>query len=466
MDSVTSLDAFKIGRGTAEVGAYSDNDRVSICGEIYERLSRGMPISHDLSFASLVRPSDKDEPVQRWFQYREGYTVELCKRVISKDERFIVDPFCGFGTTLLAARAQNIPSLGVDVNPLAVFVSTVKSRTYSKPCIDELAQQIDRIRLIRSSQRQDGSPLLRIIDKLFHPEILRALLIFRSHIDSVKKPRVREFLRLGWLAILERVSNVYREGNGVKYRNRIRRGNEYSVLPYDQWQEGQFPKDKFRYVKGMLADHLSMMLADAVANTPGAQPSIVHADAAALVPLVPKEGASLALFSPPYCNCFNYIKAYKVELWMGGFIQSYPDIRALTSMGIRSRVESLNDPVREPYPPIIDSLVSLMDEKKLWSRQLPDVVRGYFADMRRCLERIHQGLSKKGRCIVVVGNSAYAGVLIPTDLLLAHIAQTVGFEVEDLVVSRHLTTSSQQRTRLAPLKTYLRETIIHLRKAR
>ncbi len=269
---------------------------------------------------------------------------------------------------------------------------------------------------------------------------------------------------LAWLATLEGMSNVYREGNGVKYRNRLRRGNLYTVRPYDQWQAEHFPPDKFAYVRGEVLSHLELMLDEAEHLAEGPEALVVQGDASKAATLAPPEGASLLLFSPPYCNCFNYIKAYKLELWMAGFIRTYPDIRALTAMGVRSRTESMLGHVTEPYPQVVEELVGLMNLATLWSPQLPNVVRGYFADMQRTLAALDSALRPGGRCIIVVGNSAYGGVLIPTDLLLARIAGTLGYEVEEIVVTRHLTTSSQQKRLLEPIKEYMRESIIHLRK--
>lgn len=65
---------------------------------------------------------------------------------------------------------------------------------------------------------------------------------------------------------------------------------------------------------------------------------------------------------------------------------------------------------------------------------------------------------------VVVGNSAYSGVIIPSDLLTATIGQEAGFNVENIFIARHLTTSSQQKSELEPLKEYLRESIVLLKK--
>ena len=63
-----------------------------------------------------------------------------------------------------------------------------------------------------------------------------------------------------------------------------------------------------------------------------------------------------------------------------------------------------------------------------------------------------------------MGNSAYSGVIIPTDILIANIAKEIGFKVKNIFITRHLTTSSQQKQELENLKNYLRESIVVLQK--
>ena len=438
------------------------NNRSERNRDILARLERGLVIEQDLSLGPLVRPSDADEPIQRWFRYREGYTAELCRRIIQPDDTYVVDPFCGFGSTLVAAARLGVESLGFDVSPLAAFVSTVKTRAYSDSLRVKLRRHTRRLARLTSTAKTASAPTIRILPKLFHPDILHGLLVFRSAIDAVRNKEEREFLLFAWIAILERVSNVYREGNGIKYRNRLRRGNIYSVTPYDEWQANRFPADKFRFVRDTLLSQLQTMLDEATLLQAGPEPLVFQRDASSIA--AQKRRASLVLFSPPYCNCFNYIKAYKLELWMAGFIRAYPDIRGLTTMGLRSRVESLLNPVIETYPSVVEELIALMDPTGLWSAQLPDLIRGYFADMQVALSSIFNGLKKHGRCVIIVGNSAYGSVLVPSDLLLTHIASSAGFQVEKVVITRHLTTSSQQKRCLEPVKEFLRESIIHLRK--
>lgn len=69
-----------------------------------------------------------------------------------------------------------------------------------------------------------------------------------------------------------------------------------------------------------------------------------------------------------------------------------------------------------------------------------------------------------GHCAIVVSNSAYAGVIVPTDVLLARIAENLGFKIIEIKVERLIITSSQQYKKTEHIKKYLRESIVKLQK--
>jgi len=50
--------------------------------------------------------------------------------------QLVLDPFAGGGTTLVEARLRGRPAVGSDLNPLAVFVSSVKTRPLSDRSLD------------------------------------------------------------------------------------------------------------------------------------------------------------------------------------------------------------------------------------------------------------------------------------------------------------------------------------------
>jgi hypothetical protein len=84
--------------------------------------------------------------------------------------------------------------------------------------------------------------------------------------------------------------------------------------------------------------------------------------------------------------------------------------------------------------------------------------------MFKSMTEIYNGLKKGGFCVIIVSNSAYGGVIVPTDLLLAKFAKHLGFNVSSIDVARNIITSSQQYKETEKYRGYLRESIIYLEK--
>jgi len=435
---------------------------------LLKKIQTEIPASNINGFASLVNyiPTSAQR-IHRWFRYREGYSIELVKDLIKDLPKgsLILDPFCGAGTTLLAAKELGLPSVGFDVNPISVLVSRVKTRTLSDELKRQLNSQIKILQNLDLNAPADSKPALKIIDKVFDQEILNALLIFRKEIKKVQDINIREFLFVGWLSILEGVSNVYKEGNGLKYRNRKRTEDGYISLDIEKWKSAVFPANKFLFVKDRLLDQLTLMIDDLQYMSSKIEKINVIEDSAENVKdhLQPNS-VDMTIFSPPYCNCFNYFKMYKLELWMGEFVSSYEELKKLNRRGLRSHVETVLSKDDDDDEPISEEFALLLDGLKLWDNRIPKAVRGYFIDMRKVLSNLFEVTKPGGKTVMVVGNSAYGGVILPTDAILAKISEQIGFKFEKLAVARSLSTSSQQQSLLNDRKDYLRESIVILSK--
>lgn len=66
-------------------------------------------------------------------------------------------------------------------------------------------------------------------------------------------------------------------------------------------------------------------------------------------------------------------------------------------------------------------------------------------------------------CTIVVSNSSYGGIVVPTDLLFSIFAEKIGFEVSRIEVARYIITSSQQYN-ITKEQKLLRESVICLKK--
>jgi len=96
-----------------------------------------------------------------------------------------------------------------------------------------------------------------------------------------------------------------------------------------------------------------------------------------------------------------------------------------------------------------------------WRMGVPELLRGYFEDMRITLKHC-KTLLANGNCFIVVGNSAFAGVIIPADVILANLGLECGFKKAEILVARHLTVAPQQRNLLSGLQDNMRESVVVL----
>lgn len=435
--------------------------------KIFNKLEQFLSFYNGESFKNQVHFQFAYQiPVQRWFPYREGYSMKLVNAFIKelKIKGNIFDPFSGSGTTLLASRIADLNSFGIDVNPISILVSKVENEQYASEDIIQIEEELKKLKSIEKS-KEIFTASFDLADKVFNQEILQALIQFKQHIESIRHEKTKWVYFVAWLSIIEDVSNIKKEGNGIKYKNRKRTPNGYINIEKERWENEKFPFDKFNFIKNELSNRVGIMLSDLKFNYGKCdkKPNIYKGSCLEFDKFFSDE-IDLTFFSPPYCNCFDYFEIHKIELWLGEFVSEKEEFRKLRNTGFRSNTNSLNHKPITYRNEYLENLISLFEPQKLWNNNIPNVVRGYFDDIYALLNKLYRQTAKNGYIGIVVGNSAYSGVIIPTDSLIAEIAREIGFKVKSIFVARHLTTSSQQKQELEYLKNYLRESIILLEK--
>ena len=78
-----------------------------------------------------------DKSFHSWYQFVLGYPPHLVRYYIYKfgitPGHFVLDPFCGTGTTNVECKKLNIHSLGLEANPVVYFASRVKTNWQTSP---------------------------------------------------------------------------------------------------------------------------------------------------------------------------------------------------------------------------------------------------------------------------------------------------------------------------------------------
>jgi site-specific DNA-methyltransferase (adenine-specific) len=286
-------------------------------------------------------------------------------------------------------------------------------------------------------------PRMPLLPKLFLPAALDELLRIKAFIE--KGGPVRNLLELTWLSILEDCSNVFKEGNGLKYRSKRRAPGKYIDIPAHIWINHHFGSDVRAFVRAKWAAAAQAVVDDLEIRPSHWQtPQVIEGSCLDSDTLETVGEVDTAIFSPPYANRFDYFEAFKVELWMGGFVNEPAGLARLRKRSMRNNlaVRAAADHVI----PELEELLDLMDPNATSVRMgIKQTLRGYFEDVGKLARNLRACIRPGGRSICVVGNSAYAGVLIPTDTICAMLFEQAGLRVETVDVARHLTVSPQQR---------------------
>ncbi|WP_394256671.1 hypothetical protein [Vibrio harveyi] len=430
---------------------------------LLDELQSPFDISKDYSLSPYVHWKENSiSSIHRWLRYREAYSPELIDKLGLTGK--ILDPFSGCGSIMVGAAQRGLISTGVDINPLSTFSTKVKLTKLTSKELNEVERFKNSLESIVNESPMHALPELSIAEKVFEPEILEIILKTKSAIKNTqsKNKKVGDFLHLAWLESLEKVGSYYKEGNGIKYRNKQRRKGKYIEKIDGEWQLKRFGPDQKSFAIDTIKKQIDIMLSDTNEWSSGlwSQQRVINGSALELETLIPeKVQFDSIIFSPPYANRFDYFEAFKVELWFGGFVESYNDLNKLRKKSIRSHLAAeyrTNNPIFEE----LESLITMMDKNtSSWRMGVPDLLRGYFQDMHTVLAQCRK-LAPKGRTHVVVGNSAFAGVIIPTDILTAMIGLKSGFNKVKIIESRHLTVSPQQRAILKGFEDYMRESVV------
>ncbi len=455
------MSATRSGAALRRPSAENDSSRSSLT-RILREADEGWRFVEKPQFRELVNwSSTRNAPIHRWIRYREGYSADLID-ALDLGQR-ILDPFCGCGSILVGAALRGRSATGIDINPLAAFTARVKTTPLSSAEIEDIRRFCNNLRQLACDECDTWLPDLSIAAKVFEPNVLRSILRIRSAISSAQiSEKSRDFLKLCWISILETVGNYFKEGNGIKYRNNLRRAGGYVKRQDGDWQLKRFGHDQEAFVFDSFSSHLRVMLADtALWTNDWKSTDVIEGNALDLFDLTEGYYDSI-IFSPPYANRFDYFESMKVELWFGGFVDSAADMRRLRKASLRSHLSADMGRPKARFD-ILEELIDEMDkESSSWRMGVPELLRGYFSDIVEVLRQC-RGRLESGACHVVVGNSAFGGVIIPSDSLTALAAHMAGFSDVEIWVTRHLTVSPQQRAKLSGYEQYMRESIVVMR---
>lgn len=406
---------------------------------------------------------NKKLPVHKWFPFTQGYSEPLVDFLIdylgvsSKKNVTILDPFVGSGTTVLTSKKRGISTVSLDISPLMTWVSKTKLSSLEIRDQRDINDFLSNLKT-RGDRESKVDIFPQFLGKAFSPRIWEQIVQIKRAIDVSKLSlTVKDFLALGLVSILEEVSQIRKHGSHYRYmlnpdsiglqKLNIKIVNpETNIVPIFVNKIREMLKDIDSFNKEIKFKKTShkILLADSK-NIQLARGSI-----------------DFVITSPPYLNRNNYISQQKAELALLSLIKDQEQYKKLVRSTFRSHTDSnLDIDIKETLPEV-QKIIASMVLSEGNNNKIPQMIAGYFIDLKETLENLFGAMKSKGKVAFVVGNSRWGGAVVPVDHLLLLLAETVGFQAEKIFVTRMKGNSPQQMRQFGKIP--VRESIVIFRK--
>jgi site-specific DNA-methyltransferase (cytosine-N4-specific) len=232
-----------------------------------------------------------------------------------QSEDKILDPFCGSGTTLVEAKLAGKPSMGVDINPLAVMISKSKVNPINKKRLEKFIFWLDELKQ-EDAKKFSPEKVHFFNDRLwFREDVLGQIEVILERIREISDYNTRNFVKVGLSSILKGVSNARMD----------------RIVPTLPKQQVYIDHKHYRRVVNnltrkinvfaRLSSKLKLMhnrLELFLSKAKNVEASVYLGDARQLDKLNSdflKEGTiKLVITSPPYWSAFNYQKIHKLSI--------------------------------------------------------------------------------------------------------------------------------------------------------
>lgn len=395
-------------------------------------------------------------------EYRGKFNPQVVRAIgnmlMVQRESWVLDPFCGSGTTLLESVHSGWNSVGIDLNPLGVLVSNAKLlaiRTWPsvlQRAAERLAKRLSRrskglsydalwsereMGVLAGAEWAQHLPNFDYLAAWFTRPVLAQFALILSEIDQ----GVGDSLAVIFKVILsDLVRSVSLQDPGdLRIRRRKDPQTNYPVIPM--------------FIEALNTKISTVVKArKTLGKVSGYQEAFVWDSREPLTWLRGRLGGlhfrsfDVAITSPPYATALPYIDTQRLSLCLLGQISSKDILRLEGELigtreinGSRRREleELLNKSGAHPMPKSVTNLCRRMLEltscpgNGFRRRNMPALIFQYFSEMGQVFRNVYSVMQSGGTFALVVGqNRTMLGgkpIVIDTPQLLAEVAAANGW---------------------------------------
>ena len=334
----------------------------------------------------------------------------------SKEGDTICDIFCGSGTALVESKLLGRNAYGIDLNPLAIFLAHAKTTPINPQKLTrEYIALLDSVEKIKDNQIK--RPEFNNIDFWFKDKVIIKLAKLKKAIKEIKDKPIQNFLMVAFSETVRYSSNCKNgEFKLVRIKGEKLEKHDPDVL-------GIFRKHAEKNIKGM-----TEFFKDAKKDV---WTKIIYGDSSK-ANSIKEKSIDCIITSPPYGDSrttvaygqFSRLSAQWIDIFDDPNDASGVDNELLGGRATKNLIHLLSSDYLK------ESLEKIAKQDEARARD----VLSFYIGLNDCLKQAYKILKSKKYFCLVIGNRLVKQVRIPTDFIIAELAEKIGFTCEDIIV--------------------------------
>lgn len=442
--------------------------------KLFNRLADKLETANNLSRRVVSFQANKEEPISRWFKYKEGFSSTLVKYFLSEyapKGGKVLDPFAGAGTTLFAGYELGWESYGIELLPVGVFVMQTR-QAINQIEVNEL-QSISKMMWNEISELKNYENHINhisITKDAFPDDTEECLNKYLNYCSKINIKPIQAILKFAAFAVLEEISYTRKDGQYLRWDYRSKR--DLSGKPFDKGKILSFEdavRAKLNQIVQDLLPNQTKSLFEQFENYTKNKSTVTIIEGSCLeeLPKLESNFFDFIITSPPYCNRYDYTRTYALELIYLGYdndqVRNLRQTMLSCTVENREKLEYLEQfytsiKQKSAFEKVIRTYHSseammevntILDELnklgKLNNNNIARMVKNYFLELCFVIYEMARVTKSGGYCVMVNDNVRYGGEEIPVDLILSEFAENFGFNINKIfVLPKGKGNSSQQ----------------------
>ena len=340
----------------------------------------------------------------------------------------IIDPFCGSGTTLIEGLIEGNNVIGIDIDPLSVFISKVKTTNIDTEKFAEISKWI--IKEIKdNSVKGQFIPKIETLSHWFTQEAIEKLSKIRFLIDNIpvkfeSNENIKNAFYVCFSSIIRRVSNA----------------DNQSQKTYVSHTKIKTPTEVYSLFFSQLKHYQERFSDFAIKTDKKFKSEVINTSSSEKISKILKDRTiDLAITSPPYIKAIDYIYNQMAELfWIGDLFemetQSKQNILKNQYIG-NKQIKKVEYSHYNPFDnktnihQLDRTLEQIFTLDKKNGQKHAYITRKYFAEMENHFVEMNKILKPRTHYIMVVGDSTVSDIYVDTANIISKIAEKKGFKL-------------------------------------